>query len=123
MNDSEIRLRPAQADDLEALNRVVADAIATWCDALTADGDILIYGCDVASSAQGEQLIEALAELTGADLERALERWLAAIDDEIPDGGYVGVLASPSAAQAAAVLEARGERWVRQGICAIVYCC
>ena len=30
MNDSEIRLRPAQADDLEALNRVEADAIATW---------------------------------------------------------------------------------------------
>ena len=30
MNDTEIRLRPAQADDLEALNQVVADAIATW---------------------------------------------------------------------------------------------
>ncbi len=41
---------------------------------------------------------------TGADLEVALDRWQEAIDREIPEGGYVGVLATPTATQAAAIL-------------------
>ncbi|WP_460826505.1 Ig-like domain-containing protein, partial [Massilia terrae] len=35
---------------------------------LTADGDLLLYGCDVASGATGQQFITALAAATGADV-------------------------------------------------------
>jgi parallel beta-helix repeat protein len=45
-----------------------ASAIARWSDALTADADILIYGCDVAADAEGKQLLNELALLTGADI-------------------------------------------------------
>ncbi len=41
---------------------------------------------------------------TGADLERGTARWLEAAGREIPEGGYVGVLAPPSAVQGFAVL-------------------
>jgi hypothetical protein len=51
-----------------------ASAIAGWGDALTEDGDILLYGCDLAASEQGKQLVESLASVTGADV--------AASDDE-----------------------------------------
>ena len=36
--------------------------------ALSADGDILIYGCDVADSADGQLLIDGISERTGADV-------------------------------------------------------
>ncbi|MDH3451910.1 MAG: DUF4347 domain-containing protein, partial [Gammaproteobacteria bacterium] len=42
--------------------------IASWRDALSADADLLIYGCDVAATAEGRALIDALAGLTGADV-------------------------------------------------------
>ena len=32
------------------------------------DGDILLYGCDVAGGAQGQAFLKQLAALTGADL-------------------------------------------------------
>lgn len=35
---------------------------------LTDSADILVYGCDVAQSASGKQLIDRIAELTGADV-------------------------------------------------------
>eukprot|EP01030_Chromulinospumella_sphaerica_P001228 gene1228-1204_t len=35
---------------------------------LSADGDILLYGCDVAAGAQGQAFVQALAALTGADV-------------------------------------------------------
>ena len=45
-----------------------ATSIAAWSEALNANADILIYGCDVVDSASGQQLIDALAYLTGADV-------------------------------------------------------
>ncbi len=45
-----------------------ASAIQRWGDALDADADILIYGCDLASDAAGQGLVDALARLTGADV-------------------------------------------------------
>jgi len=44
-----------------------------WGRALTVDGDILIYGCDVASTADGRALIERLAEVTGADIAASVD--------------------------------------------------
>ncbi|MCB1926311.1 MAG: DUF4347 domain-containing protein, partial [Gammaproteobacteria bacterium] len=43
-------------------------AFATWGEALSADGDILIYGCDLAASESGQLLVDTLAEITGADV-------------------------------------------------------
>ena len=42
--------------------------LQTLGQALTADGDILLYGCDVAAGTQGQQFITELATLTGADV-------------------------------------------------------
>jgi len=45
-----------------------ADQLATIGQSLTANGDILIYGCDVAQSAAGEQFVDSIAALTQADV-------------------------------------------------------
>ena len=45
-----------------------ADALQRWGSALSADGDILIYGCDLAESADGQAFVAALSALTGADV-------------------------------------------------------
>jgi uncharacterized repeat protein (TIGR02059 family) len=41
--------------------------------ALAADGDLLLYGCDVASGATGRQFIEQLAALTQADVAASVD--------------------------------------------------
>ncbi|MFO1098517.1 MAG: DUF4347 domain-containing protein [Xanthobacteraceae bacterium] len=42
--------------------------------ALSADADILIYGCDVASGQEGQAFVERLATLTGADVGASANR-------------------------------------------------
>ncbi|MGI9288701.1 MAG: DUF4347 domain-containing protein, partial [Pseudomonadales bacterium] len=42
--------------------------ISAWSNALDADADILIYGCNLAASNGGEALIDSLSTLTGADI-------------------------------------------------------
>ncbi|WP_432470961.1 DUF4347 domain-containing protein [Amphritea sp. HPY] len=49
-----------------------------WGEALADDGDLLLYGCDVAEGAVGLEFIDQLAELTGADV--------AASDDDTGNG-------------------------------------
>ncbi|QDU99025.1 cadherin-like domain-containing protein [Lignipirellula cremea] len=45
-----------------------AGSLVGWRDALGADADLLIYGCDLAASEDGRTLIQSLATLTGADV-------------------------------------------------------
>ena len=45
-----------------------AGAISRWGNALTDDGDLLIYGCNLAASDEGKNLVNALARLTDADV-------------------------------------------------------
>ncbi|MGV8992415.1 MAG: DUF2341 domain-containing protein [Thiobacillus sp.] len=45
-----------------------ASAIKQWGNALSSEADILIYGCDLASSQEGLSLVDALSKLTGADV-------------------------------------------------------
>ncbi len=45
-----------------------ASRIAGWADAFAEDGDLLIYGCNLAASADGRALVDSLARLTGADV-------------------------------------------------------
>jgi len=44
------------------------DSVSQWGFALAIDADLLIYGCDVASSESGMDFIDSLASLTGADV-------------------------------------------------------
>lgn len=45
-----------------------ARQIASWAPALTANADILLYGCDLAASNQGQMFVQQLSQLTGADI-------------------------------------------------------
>jgi VCBS repeat-containing protein len=45
-----------------------SELLAAIGQALTADGDILLYGCDTGSGSNGVTFIQSLAELTGADV-------------------------------------------------------
>ena len=45
-----------------------SDAVAGWGGALTDTGDILFYGCSVASDGDGQSLLDDIAGLTGADV-------------------------------------------------------
>ncbi|MEC5387334.1 DUF4347 domain-containing protein, partial [Uliginosibacterium sp. H3] len=44
-----------------------AESISSWRGALSEDADILFYGCDVAANESGQQLIDQISTLTGAD--------------------------------------------------------
>ncbi|MCP3877446.1 MAG: DUF4347 domain-containing protein, partial [Sulfitobacter sp.] len=44
------------------------DAVAGWGNALTADGDILFYGCNIAAADNGQILLNDIAGLTGAEV-------------------------------------------------------
>ena len=44
------------------------EAFSSWSDNLTNDADILFYGCDIAKEAQGQSVLNQIAEWTGADI-------------------------------------------------------
>ncbi|MGI9474916.1 MAG: DUF4347 domain-containing protein, partial [Rubripirellula sp.] len=50
-----------------------AGQIAVWQDSFHSDADILLYGCDLANSPAGLNLIESLHSLTGADVAASLD--------------------------------------------------
>ena len=57
--------------------RAVADDPASWKaigEHLTTDGDIMIYGCNVAGSEDGRAMIAGIADLTGADVAASAEK-------------------------------------------------
>ncbi|MBW4652836.1 MAG: DUF4347 domain-containing protein [Kaiparowitsia implicata GSE-PSE-MK54-09C] len=45
-----------------------SDQIQNWATSLNPGADILLYGCDVAAGSVGQQFVDALATLTGADI-------------------------------------------------------
>ncbi|MDP3522336.1 MAG: DUF4347 domain-containing protein [Hydrogenophaga sp.] len=61
-----IALGNSRLDSNTLLTR--APELASWGSALGRDGDIVVYGCEVAEGAEGERFIDALAALTGADV-------------------------------------------------------
>ena len=64
--DGAVQIGSAQLD-LQTLEQR-STAIRTWGNALTKDGDLLIYGCDLAATSEGQRLVDAIADLTGADV-------------------------------------------------------
>ncbi|MCA9139480.1 MAG: DUF4347 domain-containing protein, partial [Planctomycetales bacterium] len=59
-----------------------AGQIANWGTSLASDADMIFYGCDLASTSSGQELIESIAALTGADI--------AASDDDTGLAAYGG---------------------------------
>jgi hypothetical protein len=51
-------------NDIETFNT----QLKQWGNALTENGDILLYGCDVAATETGNKFVKRLSELTGADV-------------------------------------------------------
>lgn len=47
-------------------------------DALNVDGDIILYGCDVAAGADGKSFVDQLADFTGSDVAASTDRTGAA---------------------------------------------
>jgi len=45
-----------------------ASSIAQWGNALTSNGDILFLGCHLAATADGQDLLQSISTLTGADV-------------------------------------------------------
>lgn len=93
------------------------DSIAAWGDSLTDDGDILLYGCDLASNQSGVDLVTQISNLTGADVAASdnptghelmggdwvLEYQLGDIEADLPlntelQGDWVHVLAEETIA-------------------------
>ena len=44
------------------------DAISSWGNSLSETGDMLFYGCSIAAGSEGQNLLKAMADLTGADV-------------------------------------------------------
>ncbi|MDO9237872.1 MAG: DUF4347 domain-containing protein, partial [Aquabacterium sp.] len=49
-----------------------ATSLSTWSQALTQDADLLIYGCDVAKTQIGQNFVDNLHILTGADVAASI---------------------------------------------------
>ncbi|MGB0714185.1 MAG: DUF4347 domain-containing protein, partial [Gammaproteobacteria bacterium] len=47
--------------------------LENWRAALTADADIMVYGCDVAAGDKGERFVQAFAGATGADVAASVD--------------------------------------------------
>lgn len=45
-----------------------AEHLKVWGEALSKEGDILLYGCDVAAGKEGQAFVQQLSEITGADV-------------------------------------------------------
>jgi len=70
-SDGQMQLGTARLDAATLLQR--ADEVAAWSNALTADADLLLYGCELAQTAVGQRLVRDLALLTGADVAASID--------------------------------------------------
>ncbi len=70
-SDGVLQLGAVQLDADTLLRR--AGEIAAWSAALGADADLLLYGCDLAATGLGRELVADLAALTGADVAASID--------------------------------------------------
>jgi hypothetical protein len=67
-----------QTYSADRLSQQYSTDLARIGHALTADGDILLYGCDVGKGSAGERFIETISEMTGADIAASVDKTGAA---------------------------------------------
>ena len=65
-DDGQIQLGNTTLDDSNLSQ--YADQISGWAESLTDDADLLIYGCNLAETSQGQTFAQSLAAVTGADV-------------------------------------------------------
>jgi Domain of unknown function (DUF4347) len=58
--------------DLSDLGDYNSD-LQVWAQALTANADVLLYGCKIAAGEPGQQFVDALAQMTGADIAASID--------------------------------------------------
>ena len=66
-NQAELLLGNASIDSAD-LTGEYADELRIIGQALSVDGDILIYGCDLAGNAEGEQFVDLFSRMTSAEV-------------------------------------------------------
>ena len=87
--------------------RSLADSsqlIANWKTSMSDGADILLYGCDVADGVAGQQFIQKVADLTGADVAASVDKTgsdLASADWDLE--AHIGNIDSKLAVSAAAL--------------------
>ena len=67
-----------QTYSVDRLTQEYATDLARIGHALSADGDILLYGCDVGKGSAGERFIDTLSAITGADIAASVDKTGAA---------------------------------------------
>src|ERR1700741_542716 len=67
-----------QTYSADRLSQEYATDLARIGHAMSADGDILLYGCDVGQGSAGERFIETLSAITGADIAASIDKTGAA---------------------------------------------
>jgi|GEM_PF-5040054 len=65
-NSGEVQLGNSSLNSLNL--EAHAGQVAQWGDSLSSSGDILFYGCDLASDPRGEEFVEALSALCDCDV-------------------------------------------------------
>ncbi|MBQ0132093.1 MAG: DUF4347 domain-containing protein, partial [Comamonas sp.] len=78
-NDGQLHLGSATLTAVSLSHAQVQEQLATLGRALQADGDLLLYGCDVAQTPEGQDFIRHLALLTGADIAASSDATGAAL--------------------------------------------
>ena len=74
-----------------------ADELSGWGEAITPEGDILFYGCNLAGNSTGDRFIQQFSQLTGADI--------AASDDLTGKGGDWELEATVGSIEAQIILD------------------
>ncbi|MCK4705061.1 MAG: DUF4347 domain-containing protein, partial [Gammaproteobacteria bacterium] len=65
-NTGKLELGATQLDKQSLKQRT--EEIKQWSESFTQGGDLLLYGCNLASTANGQSLVDALAKQTGTDV-------------------------------------------------------
>ena len=65
-SDGQIQLGSTSLSNESLTERT--DEVATWASAFSDDGDILVYGCNIAASSAGQSLVDNLAIVTRTDV-------------------------------------------------------
>ncbi|MCS7468412.1 DUF4347 domain-containing protein [Stieleria sp. ICT_E10.1] len=70
-NDGKLRLGNTVLDDRNLAG--YAGEFAGWAAFLNDQADVMLYGCELAETVDGRTMLEALAELTGADVAASVD--------------------------------------------------
>ncbi|MCA9060494.1 MAG: DUF4347 domain-containing protein, partial [Planctomycetaceae bacterium] len=69
--DRAVKLGSTWLDNASLLAR--SGEMTLWANALSADADLMFYGCDLAGGSSGRMLLDAISVLTGADVAASVD--------------------------------------------------